>query len=76
MVETETPLITNLRHFEALTAAGKALDLVRDGINSKLSGDLLATDIREALYYLGSITGGASVEEVLGSIFSKFCIGK
>ena len=76
MLETETPLITNLRHFEALTSAGKALEQVKAGIHSQLSGDLLATDIREALFYLGSITGEISVEEVLGSIFSKFCIGK
>lgn len=76
MIETETPLITNLRHFEALTAAGKSLEQVKSSIELKLSGDLLSTDIREALYYLGSITGEISVEEILGSIFSKFCIGK
>lgn len=76
MIETEMPMITNLRHFEALKAAGKSLQQVKSGIELKLSSDLLSTDIREVLYYLGSITGEVSVEEILGSIFSKFCIGK
>lgn len=76
MIETEAPMITNLRHYEALREASKVLVQVREGLEVQLSGDLLATDIRSVLYYLGTITGEISVEEVLGSIFSKFCIGK
>jgi tRNA modification GTPase len=76
MLQAETSLITNLRHFQALKETKKALEQVRDALNQGLSGDLLATDIREALFHLGSITGAITVEEVLGSIFSRFCIGK
>lgn len=76
MLEGENAIITNLRHFEALSRARQALFEVLAAINQGLSGDLLATDIREALFHLGSITGEISVEEVLGSIFSRFCIGK
>jgi tRNA modification GTPase len=52
------------------------LDQVKVAIGDGLTGDLLATDIREALFHLGSITGEITVEDVLGSIFSRFCIGK
>jgi tRNA modification GTPase len=76
MLQSETALITNLRHFEALKATQNALHTVQTSLESSLSGDLLASDIREALYHLGSITGAVSVEEILGSIFSRFCIGK
>ncbi len=76
MLQSETSLITNLRHYEALSSTRKALDQVKVAIGEGLTGDLLATDIREALFYLGSITGEITVEDVLGSIFSRFCIGK
>lgn len=76
ILQSETPLVTNLRHFEALKATNLALDEVKAALEIGLSSDLLATDIREALFHLGSITGEITVEDVLGSIFSRFCIGK
>ena len=69
-------LVTNLRHFEALQHAAASLQSVRKGLNEDLPTDLVAQDLREALYYLGSITGEITTDEVLGSIFGRFCIGK
>ena len=69
-------LVTNVRHFEALQHASESLDAVRKGLDEGIPTDLVAQDLREALYYLGSITGEITTEEVLGSIFGRFCIGK
>ena len=69
-------IITNIRHYEALNNALQALEKVEEGMQIRLSGDLLAIDIRETLYHLGSITGAVSNNELLGNIFSRFCIGK
>lgn len=69
-------LVTNMRHVEALSNARSALDRVRDGLHSGLATDLVSQDIREALYHLGSIVGEISTDEVLGTIFERFCIGK
>ena len=69
-------IVTNARHFEALTSANIALKKVKSGLESGISGDLLAMDIRQALHSLGSITGEVDVEELLGNIFGRFCIGK
>lgn len=69
-------IVTNSRHYDALLKSLEEIIKVQDGINSGLSGDLLAIDLRQALYYLGSITGQVSEDEILGNIFSKFCIGK
>ena len=69
-------IITNLRHIEALGNASAALQRVRSGLSSGLPTDLVSQDIREALYHLGSIVGEISTDEILGSIFSRFCIGK
>ena len=69
-------LVTNMRHVEALSNARSALERVRDGLHSGLATDLVSQDIREALYHLGSIVGEISTDEILGSIFSRFCIGK
>lgn len=69
-------IISNLRHVQALDRAADFLDRARTAIESGLSGDLVAMDIRTALRYLGEITGHVDVEELLGNIFSKFCIGK
>ena len=69
-------LVSNARHFNALSAASRALSLARSGIASHTPTDLVSQDIREALYNLGTITGEVSTEEVLGNIFKKFCIGK
>ena len=69
-------LVTNARHFNALCAASRALCLARSGIASRTPSDLVSQDLREALYHLGTITGEITTDEVLGNIFSKFCIGK
>ena len=69
-------LVTNARHFNALSAASRALSLARSGIASRTPIDLVSQDLREALYHLGTITGEITTDEVLGNIFSKFCIGK
>lgn len=69
-------MVTNLRHYEALTEAQTALFRVREGLTTQIPTDLIAQDIREALYYIGTITGEVTTDEVLGTIFQKFCIGK
>jgi tRNA modification GTPase len=69
-------IITNVRHFEALDKALSAMHRATIGISSGMTGDLLAQDIRETLYYLGEITGEITNDEVLGNIFKNFCIGK
>jgi len=75
-VETEDTIVTNTRHFEALQQIQRSLLDIRNGLDHKLSGDLLAPDIRKCLYYLGEITGEITNEDKLDYIFSKFCIGK
>jgi tRNA modification GTPase len=75
-VGSEDVIVTNMRHFEALTHAHKAILRVGTGLSSQISGDLLAQDIRECLHYLGSIIGEVTEDEVLGYIFKHFCIGK
>ncbi|MDR2917406.1 MAG: tRNA uridine-5-carboxymethylaminomethyl(34) synthesis GTPase MnmE [Tannerella sp.] len=70
-------IVTNVRHYEALCRAGESIERVMEGLDNNLSGDLLAQDIRECLHFLGEITGGEiATDEILGNIFSKFCIGK
>jgi len=69
-------IITNLRHYEALTKALESVERVIKGLKTKLSGDFIAQDIRECMHYLGEITGEITTDEVLGNIFKKFCIGK
>lgn len=69
-------IVTNIRHFEALEKALVAIRRVEEGLDLQLSGDFLAQDIRECMHYLGEITGQISTDEILGNIFSKFCIGK
>jgi tRNA modification GTPase len=69
-------IVTNLRHYEALKNAQAAIHRVIDGLNSEITGDFLSQDIRECMFYLGEITGQITTDEILGSIFSKFCIGK
>jgi tRNA modification GTPase len=69
-------IITNVRHFEAIDKALSAMHRAGRGMDSGMTGDLLAQDIRETLYYLGEITGEITNDEVLGNIFKNFCIGK
>lgn len=74
---TDEPLVTNVRHYEALVRAASALERVRAGLHiATLPPDLIAQDLREALYHLGEIVGEISTDETLGNIFRNFCIGK
>ena len=74
--QVEGTVITNVRHVEALTRTKECLNKVRQGLSSHLSSDLVAMDLRESLYHLGTITGQVTTEDLLDSIFSRFCIGK
>lgn len=69
-------VLTNMRHYQAFKKAVEALERARIGISSNISSDFVAQDIREALHYLGEVTGAISTDEILGAIFSRFCIGK
>lgn len=69
-------LLSNPRHCEALSRVATALHQVEEGMADGLPADLLVVDLRDALYHLGSITGDVTNDEVLGNIFSRFCIGK
>ena len=69
-------VVNNVRHFEALQNAQKAINRVITGLDSGISGDFLSQDIRECMHFLGEITGQISNDEILGNIFGKFCIGK
>lgn len=72
----QAPLLTNVRHHDALLRVLDALGHVRQGLCDGLPSDLVVIDLRDALYHLGTITGQVSSDEVLGSIFHRFCIGK
>ena len=74
--DSDTTLVTNQRHVQALSEARTSLLRVQDGLAFGLPTDLAAQDIREAIYHLGSIIGEISTDEVLGNIFRNFCIGK
>ncbi|MFN9711037.1 MAG: tRNA uridine-5-carboxymethylaminomethyl(34) synthesis GTPase MnmE [Bacteroidota bacterium] len=75
-VETESSIVTNARHYEALQQVAGTLEEILKGMDNQLPGDLLALDIRRCLHYLGEITGEITNEDRLDYIFSKFCIGK
>ena len=76
LADSDTTLVTNQRHVQALTDSRTSLLRVQDGLAFGLPTDLASQDIREAIYHLGSIVGEISAEEVLGNIFKNFCIGK
>lgn len=76
MSHSYSTLVTNIRHYEALREAKTSLERVKSGLSASLPTDLLAQDIREVLYHIGEIVGEINTEEILGNIFSKFCIGK
>jgi tRNA modification GTPase len=75
-LNTESTIVTNARHYDALRKLSGALADVQQGISDQVPGDLLALDIRQCLHYLGTITGQITNEDQLDFIFSKFCIGK
>jgi tRNA modification GTPase len=69
-------MVSNSRHLEAFQQTLNNLNLVEEGLKNKISSEFVALDLRSALQSLGSITGQISNEDVLSSIFSRFCIGK
>ena len=75
-VDSDAVIVTNARHYEALTHAREALARAIEGLDNGLSGDLLGQDIRECLHWLGTITGEITTDNILGEIFSHFCVGK
>ena len=76
LADSDTTLVTNQRHVQALSDARTSLLRVKEGLAFGLPTDLAAQDIREAIYHIGSIVGEISADEVLGNIFKNFCIGK
>jgi len=75
-IRPEEVIVSNVRHYEALSRALTAIEKVIEGLKTGISGDFLSQDIRECLHYLGEITGEVSTDEILGHIFKHFCIGK
>ncbi len=69
-------IVTNTRHYDSLLKAFEEIGKVKEGLEIGLSGDLMAIDIRQALYYFGEITGEITNDDLLGNIFANFCIGK
>ena len=69
-------IVTNTRHYDSLIKALEEIQKVQFGLDSSISSDLMAIDIKQALYYFGEITGEVTNDELLGNIFANFCIGK
>ena len=74
--DPDAVVVANARHYDSLVHARDAIQRAIDGLKAGISGDFAAQDIRECMHYLGEITGEITTDEVLGSIFSRFCIGK
>lgn len=75
-LRNDETIVTNTRHYDALLKALEEINKVQEGLNMGLSGDLMAIDIRQALYHFGEITGEITSDDLLGNIFANFCIGK
>ena len=75
-LSSDEVIITNIRHYEALVKISESLSRVADGLIDNIPEDLIAIDIRQAIHYLGEITGEITTDELLGNIFRNFCIGK
>jgi tRNA modification GTPase len=76
ITQQDSSIVSNVRHYEALSKSLAALNNAEEGIRNKLSSDLLSIDINEALYFIGEITGEVTSDEILDNIFRNFCIGK
>ena len=74
--QIDNSTISNSRHYDLLNKTYEEIHKVKISISKDISSDLLAIDIKQAIYFLGELTGEISNDEVLGNIFSKFCIGK
>jgi tRNA modification GTPase len=75
-LNSDDVIITNVRHYDSLLKTSESLGRVIDGLENEIPEDLIAIDIRQAIHYLGEITGEISTDEILGNIFKNFCIGK
>jgi tRNA modification GTPase len=75
-LSSDSVIINNVRHYDALMNISGSLERVIEGLENNLSEDLIAIDIRQAIHYLGEITGEITSDEILGNIFRNFCIGK
>ena len=75
-LSSDDVIITNIRHYEALIRVSESLGRVMSGLENQIPEDLIAIDIRQAIHYLGEITGEITSDEILGNIFRNFCIGK
>ena len=76
LAHPDATLVTNVRHYEALLHASESLNQVQQGLEMNIPTDLISQDLRQSLHHLGTITGEITTDEVLGTIFSRFCIGK
>ena len=72
----EDVVISNSRHYEALLKALREVEKVKEGLSENIASDLLSIDVKQALFHLGEITGSVTTDDLLGNIFSNFCIGK
>ena len=72
----EDVVISNSRHYEALVKALREVEKVKEGLSENIASDLLSIDVKQALFHLGEITGSVTTDDLLGNIFSNFCIGK
>ena len=75
-LDNNNTIVTNQRHYEQLKNTLSELEIVIEGLNNGVSGDLLAVNIKQSLFHLGLITGEVSTDDLLSNIFGKFCIGK
>ena len=75
-LNSDNVIITNIRHYEALLRSLRVFHVLQDGLKNNIPEDLIAIDIRQAIHYLGEITGEITTDEMLGNIFRNFCIGK
>ncbi len=75
-IQTGDVIVTNIRHYEALTHALESISRVQKGLDTNMSGDLISQDLRECIFHLNDIVGEVTTDEVLGNIFKNFCIGK
>lgn len=75
-INSENTVLTNIRHFESLQKAEQAIENIFEAFKNKIPTDLIAIDVKDCLYHIGSITGEVTSNDVLDAIFSRFCIGK
>lgn len=75
-MDEDSLIVSNVRHYEALLHACEALDRAQQGLQNGLPSDLVSEEVRQVLYHLGTITGEITTDDILGNIFSKFCVGK